>query len=165
MKTIEFDTYGNPKPYEFINMTIDDIEYNFLTLFENSLTRKNIFIGYKKYCDDCILCLGKEIQQWINGSFTTQKENPNDIDIVTLLSFDCDEKICYNNDCIKGLFSPYISKNRYMVDGYLLLICNDKNSKMYKYCLKKYQYWLNWWGHDRNGNKKGIVLRDIQNEE
>ncbi|MCH8318360.1 MAG: hypothetical protein IIA88_07660, partial [Bacteroidetes bacterium] len=42
---LEFDLRGNLKPYEVIEITIEEFEKNFVNRFKNSDTRKQLFIN------------------------------------------------------------------------------------------------------------------------
>lgn len=67
---------------------MDTLEAYFVTAFPNSTTRKRLFENYLRY----IYRFQDEVfpifEQWVNGSFVTQKENPNDIDLVTFLDYE-----------------------------------------------------------------------------
>jgi len=48
--------------------------------------RDKIFREYNRYLEDLSEIIGQCVfTQWVDGSFTTKKTNPNDIDIVTFL--------------------------------------------------------------------------------
>lgn len=61
--------------------TLDEFETRFVT-GQPSETRSNIFGGYLNYRAELIE-LRVAIKQWVDGSFTTAKQNPSDIDLVT----------------------------------------------------------------------------------
>ncbi len=89
---LNFDEYGNLTPYEVIEVDLTTFEAYFVTAFPNSKTRKRLFENYLQY----IYRFQDEVfpffEQWINGSFVTQKENPKDIDLVTFLDYEVYEK-------------------------------------------------------------------------
>lgn len=89
---------------------------------------------------------------WLNGSFTTQKLNPNDVDLLNV--FDSDTLF----EQYKGLFEPLFADNaeaRYEVDAYFLL--DNKSVKSNELA----SYWQQQFGTDRNGRPKGIIELEI----
>ena len=70
-------------PQEIYELTLDEVENGFVQ--ENSQRRQEIFEHYKIHLKD-IEETGCCLNHWIDGSFVTLKENPNDID--TLTEFD-----------------------------------------------------------------------------
>lgn len=83
-----FDQYGYLTPYEVIETDIVTFEEVFVKGFPSSSTRSTIFGEYSAYLDQLRQIIGGEFYQWIDGSFITQKTNPNDIDLVTFLNFE-----------------------------------------------------------------------------
>ena len=64
-------------------LSLEDVENEFVK--DNSQRRRDIFDYYKSHLND-IKSTGFCLNHWIDGSFVTLKENPNDID--TLTEFD-----------------------------------------------------------------------------
>ena len=89
---LDFDEYGNLTPYKAVEVDLATFEAYFVTAFPKSTTRKRLFENYLRY----IYRFQDEVfpffEQYINGSFVTKKENPNDIDIVTFLDFEVYQK-------------------------------------------------------------------------
>ena len=159
MKKIKFDIYGNPTPYEFIFLSLEELEYNFLSQFDTSCTRKNILAGYKAYCNDLLCLVKSNVEQWIGGSFTTTKINPNDIDISTIIDVDLIENPSIAT-AIKKFTTKGESKNTYLVDGYIIPKC-AKGSPYYDYCMDVYNYWSSFWRRNRQDMPRGIIVRNI----
>lgn len=70
-------------PQRIYELTLDEVENGFVQ--ENSQRRQEIFEHYKIHLKD-IEETGCCLNHWIDGSFVTLKENPDDID--TLTEFD-----------------------------------------------------------------------------
>lgn len=87
-----FDENGHLHPYEVIATDIATLKTYFVDAFPNSTTRSQLYDNYLRY----IYRFQDEIfpffEQWINGSFVTQKENPKDIDFVIFLDYQVYEK-------------------------------------------------------------------------
>ena len=77
----DFDSNGNLPP-GLIATSIEDFKKHYVLNFDGSSTRNKVFNGYMEYCGKIIL-LEVATKQWFNGSFTTDKNNPNDVDFVT----------------------------------------------------------------------------------
>lgn len=89
---LNFDDKGNLFPYEPIEVNLDTSETYFVTAFPTSKTRKRLFENYLRYIYRFQDKVFPFFEQYINGSFVTQKENPKDIDIVTFLDYEVYEK-------------------------------------------------------------------------
>ena len=91
-KKLIFNEHGHLIPNDIIEIDLSTFKTNFVDNFPNSTTRKQLFENYLRY----IYRFQDEVfpffEQWINGSFVTQKENPNDIDLVTFLDYQVYEK-------------------------------------------------------------------------
>ncbi|GAB4017737.1 DUF6932 family protein [Spirosoma koreense] len=152
--TFTFDNRGNLTPYELIHIdSLDEFEQVFVTSFPLSSTRLSIYVGMLEYIE----ALGDGLNQlayksnwrlWIDGSFTTNKLNPNDVDILSLLT---DESSIREN---KSLFEPLFGQNAFLTyrcDAYFLLHNTTVQSE------DLVTYWKNQFGSDRNGFSKGII--------
>lgn len=89
---LNFDDNGYLVPYQQLEVDIDTFKTNFVDAFPNSTRRKWLYENYLRFLyrfqDDVFTYF----EQWINGSFISQEQNPKDIDIVTFLAFDIFEK-------------------------------------------------------------------------
>ena len=117
--SITFDKNGNPKPYKLVELTIERFEKIF-TSIPDKKARADLISKYKKYILEFYQNIApKEWQQWIGGSFTTQKEYPNDIDLVNFL--DC-HSAGIALETYKFFFTNkdnrFDSKIIYQIDGY-----------------------------------------------
>ena len=124
-----FDENGNLPPGIY-NMTLEDIEKIFSK--NQSSKRKEIMMEYKKHLRE-LKDTGYFLDHWIDGSFTTSKENPNDID--TLTEFD-GFKADANND--KPKIDKLISNSKDNTNGlchslrvYRYPFTDEKNYNIY----------------------------------
>ena len=92
MQNITFTDEGFIFPNEKINVDLATLKTVFVDNFPNSTTRKTLYDNYLRYIDDFSKQITPNFTQWINGSFVTLKENPNDIDFVTFIDVDIYEK-------------------------------------------------------------------------
>jgi hypothetical protein len=150
----QFDDRGNLSPYALIPINdLSEFEGFFVNNFPISSTRNAIYSGLLLYLND----FGDTLRQlnytgqwriWLNGSFTTNKLSPVDIDVVNILT---DDAILRDN---KLRFKPFFAHNArktYGVDAYFLLENTTNQAK------ELLTYWQNWLGVDRSGFPKGII--------
>ena len=67
--------------------TLAEVEQRMAENFTTSRTRRSIFSGLQFYLRDC-QALGVGGRIWLDGSFVTGKNNPADIDVISLVSSD-----------------------------------------------------------------------------
>lgn len=84
---MNFDTFGNLLPYEIIHIDSTRFETIFVDNFSISTSRRSIFNNYLAFTEVLKNNLQTPFYQWIDGSFVTSKQNPNDIDIVTFIPY------------------------------------------------------------------------------
>lgn len=150
----QFDERGNLSPYRLISVdSLEEFDLFFVRNFPLSTTRNVIYSGLLTYLSDfgeLLRDVGYDGQWtvWLNGSFTTGKISPADIDVLNILS---DEAVLRTN---KLSFEPFFAENSqrtYNVDAYFLLINESGNTE------ELLTYWQKWLGTDRAGFSKGII--------
>ncbi len=155
-----FESNGNLPPG--LNATsVEEFKICYVLNFSGSSTRNKIFDGYMKYCGEMIR-FEVATKQWLNGSFTSNKDNPNDIDLVTHIDA---TKIDQFNDEQQNNLLKLADKKRirseYMCDVYYIQIYSPEIPELYEFTVSWIEYWLKWFGHDRNNNPKGIIEIDL----
>lgn len=65
-----------------IPSALDTIEAVFVKPFTKSKTRWRVFEAFFIYLTELKAVLNVPMEIWVNGSFTTQKRDPSDIDFV-----------------------------------------------------------------------------------
>lgn len=148
-----FDENGNLPPGIY-NMTLDEIEEIFSK--NKSLKRREIMKAYKNHLTE-LKNTGYYLDHWIDGSFVTSKENPNDID--TLTEFD-GQKADENNE--KNLINELINNSKEKTNG----TCHSLKVYRYPYYQKenferylkqKRRILILLFGKDKRNFKKGII--------
>lgn len=128
-------------------LTFEEINNLCVESFTNNIKRKELFENFKKFLDNLKMVKSK-FEIWVDGSFTTEKEEPEDIDI--LIVYDeahINTLSIYEINMINSLFNRSLSKIRFNLD---VLICekNDTNQR---------SYWRGWFGFSRSEQLKGIA--------
>ncbi len=114
-------------------------------------TRVANFDKYIKYSNDLKkLVGGKNLKQWINGSFVTRKINPKDIDLVTFVDYSTIKRLGNKLDNFRTEDSWLI----YGVDAYIFEVY-PKDSSLYKFTHSDISYWHAQFNRTRV-NRKGI---------
>ena len=148
---MEFDANGYLKPYGPIPADLTILEEVFVKAFPQSAARQPIFEQYQKYNQQLRELAPDGFMQWIDGSFVTQKINPNDIDLVTFVDYKVYEQNVSEFDRLgKWRLDP---KDK--VDGYLVKAYPDGHPF---YPRSEYDkvYWRHTFGTGRNRQRKSF---------
>ncbi len=134
---LNFTPFGLLIPDRNIVSSIDELESEFVKAIPSN-KRNELFDRYKRYSQDLkIVCNGIEIRQWVNGSFTTKRTDPGDIDLISFINYELIEA----NESGFSQFRNPNSKNQYGVDAYIL-IEYPENHRNYTIFKSDKLYWL-----------------------
>ena len=159
----EFEDNGQ-LPVGIIKPTLSYFESYFVTNCPESNTRKEIFRGYLKFCSK-LVSLESANLQWVNGSFTTKKIDPNDIDFVTHI-----DALKLNNSgeksfkILQKLNDKQRAKLECKCDAYFIVVYPPEIPDLHEDTLKNISYWSKWFAHDRNNNPKGLIEFDLAHD-
>lgn len=148
-----FDKNGYLPPGMY-NMNLEKIEEIFSK--NNSLKRREIMNEYKKHLQE-LKNTGYFIDHWINGSFITSQEHPQDID--TLTEFDGFEAEKNNDkETIKELLKNSKINTNNLCHSLGVFRYPPEEKSDYEYYIKsKIRILTTLFGYDRNGVSKGII--------
>ena len=137
--------------------TPSEFEARFVAVFPGSLTRKRNFEGWRKRRES-INEIAKIEYEWIDGSFVTNKMDPNDIDVVTFISAG---EINALTQCERETLFELTNGSRprieFYCDSYLVVVVPPEHE--YHDCfLNRRGYWDNWWSANRAGGQKGYIM-------
>jgi len=141
---INFDNNGNVIPYEIIDCSLETLQEIFT--FNNH--REGVFEEYLSFCDT-IKSLGiSKFYQFIDGSFTTKKMFPKDIDVVSFVDADF-----FNENTVKLL---NLRDNFNRIDCFFVPVYNpdERNYFITQFGLFEWQQLFN---TDREYRPKGIL--------
>lgn len=100
--------------------------------------------------------VGINAEAWIDGSFLTEKIDPNDVDFAIRLrgaEYDvAPQEVC---DAVEWAVSDLKTSHR--VDGYAWAEWPDSHP-LHGFGEDRRQYWTKWYGSSRGGHPKGIVV-------
>lgn len=124
-----------------------ELTNHFLSKFPSSTTRNPLIGGLQQFIAE-LKVYGVKFELWLDGSFTTEKIDPNDIDLVVF--FETNEVNALSPTAqrgLSGLVDRHTAKQNFGCDV-LVAIKEDLNLR---------SYWRGWYGFDRNENPKGIA--------
>jgi predicted nucleotidyltransferase len=155
---VRFDLRGHLTPYTLQNIDLATVDEFFVKPFEQtSTTRKKLFANLKNYVDILEKEVASDFELWLNGSFATQKTNPNDIDILLIVP---EETYRRHKTNIDQFIGDAIDDNL-KLDVYLLLELT-KTHPQYNLFVADKAYWLHQFGYSRPNKQhkqhpKGII--------
>jgi hypothetical protein len=153
---MNFDSRGHLKPYEIIEMSLE----NFELLFVNNEKRKTIFAEFQRYNTELLQLINVPFKQWIDGSFVTDKKNPNDIDLLTFIEHDIYNK---HQKAIDTKFGKFGVQNYFQeIDAYTIWEY-PKNHEYFTIFHSDYLYWETFFSNSKfNRAKKRFPKGFIQ---
>ena len=165
--SLEFDERGYLKPYGIVNITLDEFIAFFVDAFPATSSRHSIFQRYRQYLEEISAQVNGSFEQWINGSFVTDKENPKDIDFVTFIDHTI---FAHKENLIEEQFRLEGARRRYNLDAYTVRVYPEDHPK-HTIFEGESAYWTNWFGQTKKNRakmkfKKGFVriyFQDFQN--
>lgn len=151
-----FDNHGHITPYQIIEISLKEFEFFFVSSREEKNHRNKLFSAYLEYLAAIEKIVGPNFFQLINGSFTTLKLKPNDLDFVTFVDYqilsNCENAINLLSESGKekydldGFFAPHsLPGHPYFINSQLL-----------------FEYWKNLFSftrmnHEGNHLPKGLI--------
>lgn len=147
---MKFDHRGNLYPYQKIELSLKEFEGFFIQPFPENSSRHVIFENYLRFIADFKQEVTNNFSQWINGSFVTNKLNPNDIDFVSIIDADI---FAEKEELIESKFRLKSAKTEYQVDAYTVkkYPINHKKRLISQHELV---YWNNWFSETKKNRMK-----------
>lgn len=132
----KFNSRGLIEPPERIEITFKDFQLYFDLDFPNSQTRSDLMNGYIAYNQSLKKEITANFTQWIGGSYTTNKLNPKDIDLLTILPYETYDK---HEQLIEKVFRKS-AKLEYGLDAYFIAFYPPEHQKFEIY-KGEFLYW------------------------
>jgi hypothetical protein len=133
----------------------------FETRFVNTgdaLQRSSIYNGWNDHRRALLNAGGpSEARQLLDGSYTTAKDSPGDIDIaveVPILRGDALKSLSTDDPVLNLLQGP-LMKPRYHCDAYPIFVLPKSDPYYSSVTTRAMQYWTKWFGRTRTGTEKG----------
>jgi hypothetical protein len=130
----------------FHDITVGDLDQHFVTPFSNPV--RNDLTGRLKDFITKLLELDFKGEIWLDGSYTTMKPEPGDIDMVVVFDVTHINGLTIEKkNTFKNLIDHMQTKIRYNCDAYWVPSNN----------VPMVSYWRGWYGFSRLEVPKGIV--------
>lgn len=143
-------------------MTIEQLRDTCVTAFPTSQTRARIMDGFEEVVGR-LLVAGVHGEIWVDGSFVTEKKNPNDIDFVLRIQADVDENANeQQREAINFLHEDL--RNDLWCHSFVLIEYNEDDPRFW---VGEYMraYWMKQWGFSRDEQTlKGMAVIELLEE-
>ena len=174
-----FDENGN-LPHKCYEVTLDEIKEKLVDNFPNSKTRASRFECFLKFYKELTRNVKSCTVFLIDGSFVTNKQNPRDVDFtITIDSLRLTEnEVKYLNKKLREktrMRKEFLNFEKIVKQGmikeeslynlrfykmgcdFFYITKYPKNHPQFNKYLNKKKEWIDWWGHDREGEQKGFL--------
>jgi len=116
--------------------------------------RELLFNHLKLFLDE-VSSLGCDpLVIWLDGSFATRKNHPNDIDLVLFVDYQ-------TFDMLEGHLWELKKSHKKEIDAYFVSVYPEAHD-LHRLTKSDRIYWLNQFSDDRLGRKKGIIQINFQ---
>jgi hypothetical protein len=132
-------------------MKIDELDNHFLSNFSGSATRQDLLKGLSKFIDR-LKKFGLDFEVWLDGSFVTEKLDPNDIDLVVFVPQSVSALDVAKQQELHTLLVDRASAKKKFGCDVFMAVKGDANHR---------SYWRGWYGFDRDEKPKGIARVDV----
>lgn len=146
----QFDELGYLRPYTKLEATVEDVFQGLVHNFSASETRQQLFENYLNYNDALLKAVKSDYVQYINGSFTTKKINPNDIDLVSFVDY---QALLENEKYVEENLLNKAALNFYGIDAYLVVVYPETHPYGLR-TLSDVAYWNHWFGFSKFDRRK-----------
>lgn len=151
-----FNAHGYLEP-GFHKWTVAELKTKLVDSFPHSTTRANIYAGFSRLRHE-ISSLIQGGEQIIDGSYCTEKVDPNDIDAVTFLDLETINALSHpDQSALADLFAGPNSKGSFSTDSYFVWSVPITHPAYQEYLASR-RYWMGQFGFDRLENPKGMLL-------
>jgi hypothetical protein len=159
----EFNGEGNLPPGIY-TPNLPEFKSRFVLSCANSKTRRSIYSNYIGYCKE-IIAFDIASKNWVDGSFTTKKEDPGDIDIVVHFDALKLNSIQERDAIISRLLHRINTKHIFNCHTFPVPVYPPHDRRRVQTQLQS-KKWEKWFSQDKVTKKpKGLIEFDLSNSE
>ncbi|HEV7348860.1 DUF6932 family protein [Telluribacter sp.] len=147
---IEFDGNGNLTPHTGLELNWTESKDTLIGSLGGTLTREELLINYFALVEYLQLEITPHFVQFVNGSFTTAKAHPNDIDVVIFIDYQTFER---HNATIQSCKSRF---HLLHLDCYFEKVYPPDHEYFIRYRTNQL-YWNDLFTKNRKRQKKGYL--------
>lgn len=152
----DFDTAGNLPPGRH-EVTEEEIDERLVRAFTTSTTRTAIFQYWRQHR----AALGELVAvrcQWLDGSFVTDKTDPADVDIVTVIDGPSFDRLpAHRRMLVASLIGGHYTEDFWSCDAYPVVAYPEDHVGHSKFRIAR-ERWEDYFGHDRGGSATGFLV-------
>ena len=155
MHNLNLDALGSPIPPLLQTMDLPEFEQSHVASHPTSTTRAQIFSNYLLYLRDFRATIGVGFLQWVDGSYTTSKLDPEDIDVINFVPFEAasDQQIL----ALARFKKSGGSRDTYQVDAHIVQVY-PTDDRRFQFTQLYMNQWATDFGFDKNtGQPKPVV--------
>ena len=151
---LQFDEYGFLTPYNLIPADMNTLKRVFVDGFPISTTRQRLFARFEDFTANLRELLPDRYTQWVDGSFVSQKQNPNDIDVLTFVEYNLYNQQRKQFDALNSWHKLQAQE----VQAFFVTVYPENHRQRHLYESDRVQ-WLFDWGRTRSlpRRRKGII--------
>lgn len=143
-------------------MSESDVKGHFVDAFPQSTTRPMIHEGYERHSTE-LKAIGIVAEKYLDGSFTTAKTDPGDVDMVVFADADqVDALPPAVQQQLRALVSGKATRQTHLCDCYFCPTVKDQTHPAFDQLRAQRKYWLGEFCFDRADLPKGIVSVKVQ---
>jgi hypothetical protein len=143
-------------------MSEDEVKSDFVDAFPTSTTREKIHKGYIRHGAE-LEAIGIGGEKYLDGSFTTMKTDPGDIDMVVFADADLLDALPADvQQKFRALVAGKVTQQSHMCDCYFCPTVKDEQHPAFDQLRAQRKYWLGEFCFDRSDQPKGIVSVKVQ---
>jgi len=162
LENVEFNSSGELFPGDYAP-TINEFEEIFVNI-GNRIQRNEIYNGWKSHRRDLLKDgLNQEARILLNGSYTTKKHSPNDVDLAVEVPITSESlnTADHNGPILRLLKGPEM-KYIYNCDAYPIYILPEDDPNYSVITLAGVRYWTKWFARNRQNEYKGRVWARVR---
>jgi hypothetical protein len=142
------------------DLELSALEEHFVKGFPTSTTRPRIIDGYKRHRSE-LESLSIELEQLLDGSFVSTKNDPGDIDLVCFADADAVDQLSPDDkNRLRLLTLGSSTKGSHLCDAYFCPTVPETDPR-YPTVRQSRKYWMGEFGYDRQDRPKGILRTRI----
>lgn len=156
-KIPDFVAEGHLPPGDYLP-SFDEFERSFVDI-DGSNTRRVIYENWTRHREDLLeRGCDPESRILLNGSYTTNKLDPQDMDLAVFIEVDTripDQKELVQR--LSEILQGPKMKDDYSCDAYPVFVLPQDHPQYVNFTLASVAYWIKWFGTARSGSEKGRV--------
>ncbi len=153
----DFDSNGLLPAGRYVE-TEDEVHHDLVDEFPTSTRRQFIYDRWMLH-RHTLTNLVNVHEQWLDGSFTESKVDPDDVDIVTVYDGDAWDAMTDEERFLPfSLMNGHWTEQFWKVDSFGVGFYNPGHP-MWAACQGAIDYWHNWWGHTRPDDPRGHLTK------